>query len=76
VGTFPTPDAVSAYEARYCVRCLHHDRLIGGCPVWGLHRLYQGDDALQPVLDTFIPRTEDTNHICRMFVAAEPGLDL
>lgn len=65
------------YEFEYCEKCVHH-LLEDGCPIWGLHLLFNYDqnkktpegEALAVVLDTLIPRSKDDldNEQCSMFI--------
>lgn len=64
------------YEENLCTKCVHN-RNKEGCPVWGLHLLFNYDqfkkdsegEALMAVLDMLIPRDESGNNLeCSMFI--------
>ena len=57
------------YEHDFCSRCVHYD----GCPVWGLHLLWNyeqdGNPDKEEALSMLIPRSQDEldNEECKMF---------
>lgn len=73
MGYFSNGTEGEMYEARYCARCLH-SKLEDGCPVWGLHLFYNGEqnksEMVGEMLSALIPRSKDglTNERCEMFV--------
>lgn len=74
MGYFSNGTEGTLYEDRYCARCIHNQDPDNGCPVWGLHFLYNYDQledkGLRDALTWLIPRTKDgtDNEECTMFV--------
>ena len=68
MGYFSNGTEGQMYEAEYCDKCIHNDE--EGCPVMGIHFLYNGDkdEDIKTILDIFIPRKEIHNDKCTMFV--------
>lgn len=77
MGYFANGSEGSGYEEEYCDKCIHNTGEMG-CPIWGLHLLFNYDqnkktpegEAIAVVLDTLIPRSKDDldNEQCSMFV--------
>ena len=77
MGYFSNGEEGRNYESKYCDHCIHNQDDEKGCPVWGMHMLWnyeQGDgkdDVKKNALEWFIPRSDDglENGTCEMFVA-------
>lgn len=56
-----------AYEAEWCDKCIHQGN---GCAVWLAHLLHNYDECnnKDSILHLLIPRTDDGNGRCRMFL--------
>lgn len=67
MGYFSNGTEGMAYEADWCVRCVHH----GDCAVWDVHLLHNYDEGQNEasILHDLIPRSPDglSNLQCRLF---------
>lgn len=66
MGYFSNGSEGTDYEIRYCHKCIHCD----DCAVLELHLLHNYDDCnnRDSYLHYLIPRTENGNAQCRMFI--------
>lgn len=73
MGYFSNGAEGDMYEAKYCERCIHVQDYEKGCPIFGLHYLYNGEKDKTTLLDMLIPRSEEGFNLqCRMFIEVKP----
>ena len=71
MGYFANGTDGMAYEAKYCMKCIHYGDDEGpGCPIWLAHLLhnYEECDNDESILHILIPRKDVENLQCRMFI--------
>ncbi|SFP09855.1 hypothetical protein SAMN05518683_102262 [Salibacterium halotolerans] len=74
MGYFPNGTAGAAYFERYCSNCKNWtQREEDGCPIWGMHLADNYDlcNVEDNYLDKLIPRTEQGNKQCVMYLPEE-----
>ena len=75
MGYFSNSDEGTAFENRWCSRCVHEERNGTGCHVMLTHLLwaYGATPEQKAILDCLIPRAKDglSNNQCTMFIDAE-----
>lgn len=71
MGYFSNGTEGESYEAKYCIRCVHHKPDDGGCAVFLAHLLHNYRDCNDEdsILHLLIPRKKEGlgNEQCAMF---------